>query len=157
MNSNKVNIEIKKLNKNNIKNIVRLESKMFHPDECFPYHTIRLFIIRGNAWGVYYNRELIGYYFLLPYKKRMRIYSIGLLKEYRNKGIGTFVMENILKYSYEQGYHEISLEVRTDNTTAINFYKKFDFIVVERLKDYYEKGIDGYRMYHIPTSRNKTA
>lgn len=57
--------------------------------------------------------------------------AISLLKEYRNFGIGTKLMKQILKALKEQGYKQVSLSVQKVNY-ALGMYEKVGF---ERVRD----------------------
>ena len=62
--------------------------------------------------------------------------SISLLKEYRNLGIGTELMKQILLTLKEREYKQVSLSVQKINY-AVNMYKKVGFEVVrENEEDY---------------------
>lgn len=62
--------------------------------------------------------------------------SISLLKEYRNLGIGTELMKQILLTLKEKKYKQVSLSVQKINY-AVNMYKKVGFeIVRENEEDY---------------------
>ena len=62
--------------------------------------------------------------------------SISLLKEYRNLGIGTKLMKQIILALKEKGYKQVSLSVQKVNN-AVRMYKKFGFeIVHENEEDY---------------------
>ena len=62
--------------------------------------------------------------------------SISLLKEYRNLGIGTELMKQILLTLKEKKYKQVSLSVQKINY-AVNMYKKVGFeIVCENKEDY---------------------
>ena len=62
--------------------------------------------------------------------------SIALLKEYRNLGIGTKLMKQILLTLKERGYKQVSLSVQKINY-AVNLYKKLGFEVAhENEEDY---------------------
>lgn len=56
--------------------------------------------------------------------------AISLLPEYRGKGIGTVLMQSILKTVSEQGYKGISLSVQKQNYAA-KMYKKLGFKTIE--------------------------
>ncbi len=67
--------------------------------------------------------------------------EIGLcvLKKYWNKGIGTKLLKEILVFAKESAKSEIiSLEVRSDNVSAIHLYKKFGFKKVGTFKGYFK-------------------
>ena len=61
--------------------------------------------------------------------KDQRIYvSRFLVKEgYRSQGIGTIMMDYIIKYAENLGYKEMSVGVDLDNYRAIRFYVKNGF------------------------------
>lgn len=62
--------------------------------------------------------------------------SISLLKEYRNLGIGTKLMKQIILALKEKGYKQVSLSVQKVNN-AVRMYKKVGFeIVHENEEDY---------------------
>ena len=62
--------------------------------------------------------------------------SISLLKEYRNLGIGTELMKQILLTLKEREYKQVSLSVQKINY-AVGMYKKVGFEVVrENEEDY---------------------
>ena len=62
--------------------------------------------------------------------------SISLLKEFRNQGIGTTMVKQILKKLKEQGYKQVSLSVQKKNY-AFNMYKKVGFEIVRENKEDY--------------------
>lgn len=62
--------------------------------------------------------------------------SISLLKEYRNLGIGTELMKQILLTLKEREYKQVSLSVQKINY-VVSMYKKVGFEVVrENEEDY---------------------
>lgn len=62
--------------------------------------------------------------------------SISLLKEYRNLGIGTELMKQILLTLKEREYKQVSLSVQKINY-AVNMYKKVGFEIVRENKEDY--------------------
>lgn len=62
--------------------------------------------------------------------------SISLLKEFRNQGIGTTMVKQILKKLKEQGYKQASLSVQKKNY-AFNMYKNVGFEIVRENKEDY--------------------
>lgn len=63
-------------------------------------------------------------------------FAISLYKEYRNKGIGTKLMQEMLKLLKSRGYKQTSLAVQKDNY-AVNMYKKVGFEIVAELEQEY--------------------
>lgn len=62
--------------------------------------------------------------------------SISLLKEYRNLGIGTELMKQILLTWKEREYKQVSLSVQKINY-AVNMYEKIGFEVARENEDDY--------------------
>lgn len=55
--------------------------------------------------------------------------SISLYREYRNKGIGTSLMKEMLKLLRDKGYHQVSLSVQKANY-ATKMYLKLGFNII---------------------------
>ncbi len=54
-------------------------------------------------------------------------FSVAVIKEYWNRGIGTRLLEKILEFAKENSFEIIDLQVRSDNLYAIHLYEKFGF------------------------------
>lgn len=63
-------------------------------------------------------------------------FAISLYKEYRNKGIGTALMKNMLKLLKKHGYKRTSLAVQKDNYAA-RMYEKVGFKIIRELEEEY--------------------
>lgn len=68
---------------------------------------------------------------------RIEIDNINVLEEYRNKKIGTQLLEHLIKISKEKEVKNITLEVRKSNKVARHLYKKIGFKEVAIRKYYY--------------------
>lgn len=53
--------------------------------------------------------------------------SLTVRKNYWNRGIGSALMVELIKYAKENGIEILNLEVRSDNINAIHLYEKFGF------------------------------
>lgn len=62
--------------------------------------------------------------------------SIALYGEYRNKGIGSRLMEEMIKLLGRKGYDSVSLSVQKANY-ATRMYLKFGFKVVKETEEEY--------------------
>ncbi len=63
-------------------------------------------------------------------------FAISLYEEYRNLGIGTALMEAMLKLLKSKGYKRASLSVQKANY-AVNMYRKTGFEVVDENEEEY--------------------
>ena len=78
------------------------------------------------------NGITAGYVIVFNNSDSLEIMKIGVNPEYREKGFGTILVNEIKKSRME-----IFLEVRENNTTAIEFYKKNGFKEAGKRKNYY--------------------
>lgn len=61
--------------------------------------------------------------------------GIGISDNFREKGIGSLLLETIMDLSKRLGYKRITLAVRISNLRAIHVYEKLGFIKTETVKD----------------------
>ncbi|XP_059481633.1 probable N-acetyltransferase san isoform X2 [Neocloeon triangulifer] len=92
----------------------------------------------------YYNDIVVGAVCcridLSENSRRLYIMTLGCLKQYRRLGIGTKMVEHILNYVQADGnFDSIFLHVQVNNASAIEFYKKFSFEIVETKEHYYKR------------------
>lgn len=78
------------------------------------------------------NGITAGYVIIFNNSDSLEIMKIGVNPQYREKGFGTILINEIKKSRME-----IFLEVRENNTTAIEFYKKNGFKEAGKRKNYY--------------------
>ncbi len=55
-------------------------------------------------------------------------FGISVLQDYQNLGIGSIMMEEVIKKAKRLNKIKIELEVRNDNQNAIHVYEKYGFI-----------------------------
>ncbi len=60
-------------------------------------------------------------------KKFLNIHDVIVNKNYRGKGIGELLIRRNIELANEMGFYKVTLEVRNDNKTAQNLYKKTGF------------------------------
>ena len=90
-------------------------------------------IIVGAAWVRILAGEIKGYGNI---DDKTPEFSISLLKEYRNQGIGTVLMKKMIEYLKKKGYKQTSLSVSKDNY-AVRMYENLGFnIIAEKKHDY---------------------
>jgi ribosomal-protein-alanine N-acetyltransferase len=65
---------------------------------------------------------------------------------HRTVGVGNLLMTAFLERCRARGYRRVTLEVRVSNATAIRFYTRFSYSVLDLLRAYYSDGENGYQM-----------
>uniref|UniRef100_T1II22 N-terminal methionine N(alpha)-acetyltransferase NatE n=1 Tax=Strigamia maritima TaxID=126957 RepID=T1II22_STRMM len=72
--------------------------------------------------------------------RKLYIMTLGCLAPYRRLGIGTKMVEHVLNFVGKDGnFDTIFLHVQINNESAIQFYRKFGFEVVETKQHYYKR------------------
>ena len=84
-----------------------------------------------------FNNKIIGFSGIKVFVDNADIMNIVVRKNFRNKGIGTVLLENLLTLSKKLGLNSLSLEVNEKNIPAINLYKKLGFENIGIRKNYY--------------------
>ncbi len=148
---------IRRINVNELDDVIKIN------ELCLPEHYPRYFWeehlrrwndiflvaeINGKIVGYVMCRVELGWgYTRKGIIKKGHVISIAVLQEYRRRGIGRALMENVMKVLKEKyGVHEVYLEVRVSNTPAINLYKKLGFSIIRVVPGYYHDGEDAYIM-----------
>jgi [ribosomal protein S18]-alanine N-acetyltransferase len=75
-----------------------------------------------------------------------RILMFAVDRPQRAAGIGTLLMDAFLGRCRARGFRRVTLEVRVSNATAIRFYTRYEYSVVDLLRSYYSDGENGYQM-----------
>ena len=83
----------------------------------------------------HYNNQRIGH-----------ILSLDISKRYRRRKIGSRLLNELEKIYIQKRVEICYLEVRADNTAALNLYRKFRFDIVGHLRNYYGIGVHGLRL-----------
>ncbi|MEO2077077.1 MAG: GNAT family N-acetyltransferase [Bacillus sp. (in: firmicutes)] len=85
------------------------------------------------------ENRLIGYMFALGGTARRNQHAvyivIGILKDYRGKGVGTLLFKNLEEWASERNIRRLELTAVTRNTAGVALYQKMGFKVEGTKKD----------------------
>ncbi len=71
--------------------------------------------------------------------KRAYLYAFRIHKKYQGKGLGNFLLENVMTLLAENGYSEFTVGVEDNNARARYMYEKHGFTEsVARIKESYQ-------------------
>ena len=76
------------------------------------------------------NGKIVGCASLNRLPRRMKHrgdFSISVMKDYWNRGIGSRLLSKIIDFAKKNSFEIIDLQVRSDNLQAIHLYKKYGF------------------------------
>lgn len=62
--------------------------------------------------------------------RRVYVSRMIVKKEYRNRGIGSEILEFLIKKAKESGFSEMTIGVDKDNVNALHLYRKYSFTEV---------------------------
>ena len=130
----------KKANKNEILNHLLLCNSQFIPElssrvNIEEYSTkIQNNATTFEAWDKDQLIGLIAIYFNDEIKNSF-ITNVSVLKTHGYLGIASKLIDACIKFAKRCGFFEIKLEVNKDNLNAINFYKKHNFIEIDKVHE----------------------
>src|SRR5574344_387908 len=86
------------------------------------------------------DNEIVGFIIADIFDDRAEIIDVAVSLLHRNKKIGDTLLKKVLYICKEKGCDNVTLEVKTDNESAIKLYKNNDFKIVSIRKKYYSNG-----------------
>jgi len=84
------------------------------------------------------DAEIAGYLIAYDLVIELQILNIAVKGSKRREKIATKLFDAIFDYAKSENIEEFTLEVRTSNTAAIEFYKKLGFEIDGVRKNYYK-------------------
>lgn len=81
--------------------------------------------------------EIVGFAGFKAIVDEADIMNIVVKKSFRNNGIGSFLLENLISCAKEIKLNSLNLEVHENNLSAIHLYNKFGFEHIGIRKKYY--------------------
>lgn len=137
--------------------IVELEQRIFS-QEGFPKSRLKYLLDSPNtAFFVAYQRGApIAYGIALKNRMRNgktkgRIYSLGVVRGLRSKGVGTLLLKTLETWLSAARVSFITLETKANKSGAKDFFASKGYQVVEFLPKYYDSA-DGLRMKKFVTA-----
>ncbi len=79
-------------------------------------------------------------------EREARILMFAVDRPHRTQGVGALLMSTFLDRCRARAFRRTTLEVRVSNATAIRFYTRYQFSVIDLLRAYYSDGENGYQM-----------
>jgi RimJ/RimL family protein N-acetyltransferase len=123
---------------------VARERKYLSIFEAFSVRAMTDFVVHQNKTGgpafvAHREGEVIGWCDIrrqtLPAFAHRGSVGMGVVAEWRGRGIGFRLLDAALDAAFRQGFARVELEVRTDNARAIALYDKIGFVREGLLRD----------------------
>ncbi len=133
-------MEYKLCNKTDMKTVAMMEEKYI---EC-PWSESTLLESFGQDSYVFVKAEedgnLLGYGSVQIVLDEGNINNIAVDENFRNKGIASGILNNIISHCKARKVSIMFLEVNEHNKSAIALYTKFGFEKIGERKNYYKSG-----------------
>ena len=132
------NIKITSMNSQDLESIKNILNSDF--DDFWNYNILKEELNNKNSRYLVakLNNEVIGFAGIKIIIDEADIMNIVVKKNFRNNGIGSLLLENLINLSKSLNISSLSLEVNEKNISAISLYKKFNFKEVGKRKNYYK-------------------
>lgn len=143
-------IDIRFVSPADFEDLVKLENEIFGSQAWSASAMLAdLEAVHTQYLVAFKDTELVGYAGLSSPAGSFQadINTIAVAESYRNQGLGTEIMQRLVEMATKSGAEQMFLDVRADNNSAIELYKKFGFEQIDTRKGYYKpEGVDALVM-----------
>ena len=92
------------------------------------------------------DNQIVGFAGIISILDEAEILNIVVHKKFRNRKIGSLLLESIIELAFSLNLKIINLEVRQSNIPAIKLYEKYGFEICGLRKKYYNNTEDAILM-----------
>jgi ribosomal-protein-alanine N-acetyltransferase len=96
-----------------------------------------------ECWVLVDGEQIMGYGILSYSANEAHILQLAIHPDHHKLGLGQKLLQHLLNMAKIHGADEIFLEVRESNISAIQLYKKYNFVEVGVRKGYYQPEVEG--------------
>lgn len=132
------NLEVRKMTLSDLATIKNILNSDF--DDFWSYNVFEEELKNNNSTYIVaiLNAEIIGFAGIWKVIDEAHITNIVTKKSYRNRGVGTILLEHLITICKESSeLKSLTLEVNEKNTIAQDLYEKFNFQILGKRKKYY--------------------
>lgn len=141
-------IHIRMMNRDDLPQLLAIEEASFPA----PWNEkdFRATLQPKNAWGkvAIVDDKVVGFIIYLTAKKTYNVISLAVHPDYRRKGIGRELVNDMLEKVHPLRRNEARLTVSDQNLDAQLFFRSLGFRATEILKDFFGPGHDGYEFVY---------
>lgn len=141
---------IRPLTEKQLKEVLKLNLRCFKAGENYTKYTFSYLLSEPNTLSyriVTPNENMVGFIFIMCNSNGAgHITTIGIAPEHRRRGLAVRMLQHTENALRKREIGMITLEVRAGNIAAQNLYRGLDYSIVQRLKEYYNNGEDGFLM-----------
>ncbi len=131
-----MNFEAVKLD--DINEMLKIEKRSFHSHWSRQTFVDELSSENGHYVAARQDGRILGYSGFRYVLDEGHITTLAVAPRMRKKGVGTKLIERLIKDASAKGLKKLFLEVRQSNIAAQKIYKKLGFKVIDRRREYYQ-------------------
>jgi len=140
-----ISVAVRDYRTSDYRDVLEIDKEAFAPQnatyDLYIYLTYGSDVLVADIGG-----KIVGYAASMEMGSEAKIMSIAVRKEYRGLGIGSKLLDEVIKRCKERGKAQLFLEVRVSNKIAQQLYKKKGFRIIDIIPAYYNDGEDAYVM-----------
>lgn len=148
---------VRPASEDDLEQVALLESRSLRPPWSIDAFRAELDKPHHNFWVVTDDETDSKVYayavFSFP-AEQAHLQTFAVQPNMKRKGMGTYLLRQIINFVMRKKGESIVLEVRKGNSPAISLYQKLGFTVIHSMKGFYPDGEDGYSMIY-KTERNR--
>jgi len=146
-----VNFRIRAANFDDLEKICEIEDVSFLRD---PYPAFLFERLLNDENSLFFvatidGNEVVGYLVSRIEDHVVHLLSLAILPAQRRSGAASQLLEELVAAVSQIGIHEIRLEVKPDNTAAIQLYSRFQFGEETLISQYYSDGSPALLMRRV--------
>jgi ribosomal-protein-alanine N-acetyltransferase len=128
---------IREADKADVAEIVEIESGTFTDPWSLNGFNSAIESVNMNLFVCTDGNSIYGYFVLGMACDEGELLTIAVRPGYRGHGIGSIMIEELIRFSEENGIKQLFLEVRVSNDSARALYRKYGFIQAGIRKNFY--------------------
>ena len=142
--------EIRPLTEKHLTEVLKLNLRCFKAGENYTKFTFSYLLTEPHVLSyriVTPSDQMVGFLFVMTNDEAAgHITTIGIAPEHRRRGLANKLLQHTEAALRKRNIKTVMLEVRVSNLPAQTLYREFGYIIVQRLKSYYNNGEDGFLM-----------
>ncbi|MCO1340138.1 ribosomal-protein-alanine N-acetyltransferase [Kocuria polaris] len=140
--------ELRDMTAADLTEVYPLETRLF-PADAWPRDMFEAEIAQVDTrryWVAEADGVVVGYAGMMCVLPIADVQTIAVVPEYEGRGIGTALLEAMIREARTRGAENVMLEVREDNPRAQQLYARHGFEQIHVRRNYYPGGVSAVIM-----------
>ena len=115
--------------------LIGYDQSVYMADKFLSADAIRTLINDGAVFNlVMEDDKILGFYECKKEEERVFLSKLYVEKNYRGKGIGRYMFDDLLSYTKDNNLNRIYLTVNKGNTPSFNIYRHLGFEIIDAVE-----------------------